>query len=126
MAACVYAHSRHQTVQYVCSPVVVMDYTVDRLTFSAGVQAFPLLPYADIPKENDGYSILFHAGVASCIYDFCLDSQGKWQSAVPMAYTVDSSSRVKGSNCLHKGSVDRQKIFIHDRARELQSLTHSN
>ena len=64
-------------MQYVCSPVVVMDYSVhntDKLTFSAGIQAFPLLPYADIPKENDGYSILFHAGVASSIYDFCLDS----------------------------------------------------
>ena len=49
----------------------------------------------------------------------------KEQSAVPMAYTVGSSSRVKGSNCLHKGSVDWQKIFVHDHARELQSLSHS-
>ena len=59
-------------MQYVCSPVVVMDYTVrntDKLIFSTGVQAFLLLPYADILKENVGYTVLFHAGVASCIYD---------------------------------------------------------
>ena len=66
-----HARSLHQTMQYVCSPVVVMDNRVrnmDKLTFSAGVRAFPLLPYADIPKENVGYVVLFHVGVTSCIY----------------------------------------------------------
>ena len=41
---------------------------------SAGIQAFPLLAYADVPKENHGYSELFHAGVASCIYDIHAES----------------------------------------------------
>ena len=74
-------------MQYVCSPVVVIDYTVcnrDKLTFCAGVRSFPLLPHADNLKENVGYSVLFHVGVASAF-------------------------RVQGSKCLQKGSVDRQK-----------------
>ena len=46
----------------------------DKLTFFAGVRAFPLLAYMDILKENDDYSVLFHVGVASCMYDLHADS----------------------------------------------------
>ena len=46
----------------------------DKLTFSASIRSFPLLAYADILTENDGYSILFHKGVASCMYDLRADS----------------------------------------------------
>ena len=55
-------------MQYVCSPVVVMDYTVhdtDKLTFP---QTSKLYRCCHVQMENGGYSILFHAGVASCIY----------------------------------------------------------
>ena len=45
-----------------------------KLTFSTGIGVFPLAAYADIPKENDSYSALFHAGVASCMYDLRADS----------------------------------------------------
>ena len=43
------------------------------LTYSAGARAFLLLAYTNIPKENDSYFILFHVGVASCIYDLRVD-----------------------------------------------------
>ena len=42
--------------------------------FFAGFRALLLLTYTDVLKENHGYSILFHAGVASCIYDLRVDS----------------------------------------------------
>ena len=47
-----YTHTVHDTV---------------KLTFSTSVQAFSLLAYADVPKENDSHSVLFHVGVASCM-----------------------------------------------------------
>ena len=50
----------------------------DKLTYSADVRAFPLLAYVDIPKENDGYFVLFHVGVASSIHDLHAGSKGKW------------------------------------------------
>ena len=28
----------------------------------------------EYPEGNDGYSLLFHAGVASSMYDLCVDS----------------------------------------------------
>ena len=47
----------------------------DKLTFSAGVRAFPLLAYANIPKEMmviPYYSTQVY--VASSMYDLCVDS----------------------------------------------------
>lgn len=43
------------------------------LTFSAGIRAYPSWVYADVPKENRGNSVRFHAGVymLSFIYDLC-------------------------------------------------------
>ena len=35
----------------------------DNLTFSAGIRAYPSWVYADVPKENRGNSVRFHAGV---------------------------------------------------------------
>lgn len=49
-------------------------HNTDKLTLLADVQAFSLLAYADIPKENDSYSVLFYVGVVSCIYDLHANS----------------------------------------------------
>ena len=43
----------------------------DNLAFSTDIQAFLLLAYVDGLKENDGYSIRIHAGVASCMVSAC-------------------------------------------------------
>ena len=54
-----------------CAPLLHVVRNTDNLTFSAGVQAFQLLAYAESPKENDGYSVGIHAGVASSMVSLC-------------------------------------------------------
>lgn len=61
----------HFTQIYICTCIEVTHAVrdTDKLTYSADVRTFPLLAYVDIPKENDGYFVLFHVGVASSIHD---------------------------------------------------------
>ena len=87
-----------------------------KLTF---VRGFPLRAYEDVPKENHGYSVLFHAGVASCPHGFVK------KMVVSNVQLLTQLGCEATTVCARVLLVDKG-ILIRDHTRELQSLIHSN